>query len=260
MARLLLTLRYDGTRYHGWQVQANAVTVQQTLQDAVERVTGARSGVTGCSRTDAGVHAAMFCCAMDTDFPLRGDKMAAALNACLPRDIAVYGCREVPAAFHPRYDALGKRYGYYFWNESFRHPFWEGRAWHFRRPIEPERLNAAAAAFVGTHDFASFCASGSHVEDTVRTVTACRVERPAHEPGLVRVVVQADGFLYNMVRILAGTLADMAAGRLPCDGMPAILRAENRAAAGQTAPACGLVLEQVFYPPWEKTDEGGRNA
>ena len=112
MPRLLLTLRYDGTRYHGWQVQPNGVTVQQVMQDAVERLTGVRSGLTGCSRTDAGVHANMFCCTLDTACPLRGDKLAAALNAHLPADVAVYGCREVPADFHPRYMAAGKRYVY----------------------------------------------------------------------------------------------------------------------------------------------------
>ena len=110
MQRLLLTLRYDGTRYHGWQVQPNGITVQQTLQDAVERVTGVRAGLTGCSRTDAGVHADMFCCTMDTASPLRGDRLAAALNAHLPSDIAVYDCRETAPDFHPRYDARGKRY------------------------------------------------------------------------------------------------------------------------------------------------------
>ena len=116
MPRLLLTLRYDGTRYHGWQVQPNGVTVQQVMQDAVERLTGVRSGLTGCSRTDAGVHANMFCCTLDTACPLRGDKLAAALNAHLPADVAVYGCREVPADFHPRYMAAGKRYVYRIWN------------------------------------------------------------------------------------------------------------------------------------------------
>ena len=120
MQRLLLTLRYDGTRYHGWQVQKNAVTVQQTLQDAVERVTGVRSGITGCSRPDAGVHADMFCCTTDTESPLRGDDMISALNANLPRDIAVYDCREVPNTFHPRYSAVRKRYLYRIWNDRAR--------------------------------------------------------------------------------------------------------------------------------------------
>lgn len=175
MARLLLALRYLGTRYHGWQVQPNAPTIQETVQDAVESVTGVRSGVTGCSRTDAGVHAEMYCCAFDTESRLRGREMVKALNARLPRDIAVYGCREVPETFHPRYAASGKRYVYRFWNAPERNPFWEERACQVRRPLEVERMDAAARDFLGTHDFVSCRASDPHrsgpgAEDTVRTV------------------------------------------------------------------------------------------
>lgn len=130
MHRRLLILRYDGTHYCGWQVQKNAVSVQQTVQDAIERVTGVRAGLTGCSRTDAGVHADMYCCAFDTESRLPPDKLVLALNAWLPADIAVYGCREVPADFHPRYTAMGKRYVYRIWNAAARNPFWEGRALH----------------------------------------------------------------------------------------------------------------------------------
>lgn len=246
MPRLLLTLRYDGTRYHGWQVQNNALTVQQTLQDAVERVTGVRSGITGCSRTDAGVHADMFCCTMDTASSLHGRAMIAALNAHLPRDIAVYDCREVSDAFHPRYSAEGKRYLYRIWNAPERNPFWEGRALHVKKPLDAERLSRAAADYLGTHDFAGFCAAGSSVQDTVRTVRACSVTR---EGDLVTFAVEADGFLYNMVRIMVGTLLDMAAGRLGFDSIPIALAAKDRSAAGPTAPAHGLILDEVFYPP-----------
>ena len=153
MARLLLALRYLGTRYHGWQVQPNAPTIQETVQDAVESVTGVRSGVTGCSRTDAGVHAEMYCCAFDTESRLRGREMVKALNARLPRDIAVYGCREVPETFHPRYAASGKRYVYRFWNAPERNPFWEERACQVRRPLEVERMDAAARDFLDRAGF-----------------------------------------------------------------------------------------------------------
>ncbi|HIZ20318.1 MAG TPA: tRNA pseudouridine(38-40) synthase TruA [Firmicutes bacterium] len=246
MQRLLLTLRYDGTAYHGWQAQPNGVTVQQTLQDAVQAVTGVRSGITGCSRTDAGVHAEMFCCTLETASPLRGQKLCAALNAHLPRDIAVYGCREVGPDFHPRYDARGKRYLYRIWNEPQRNPFWEGRALHYRRPLDVERLDRAAKDYLGSHDFAPFCAAGSSVEDTVRTVRACGLSR---QGGLVVFAVEADGFLYNMVRIMVGTLLEMAAGRRPYDDIPAVFAAGDRAAAGMTAPAHGLILDRVFYGP-----------
>ena len=240
----MLTLRYDGRRYHGWQVQKNAVTVQQTLQDAVERVTGVRSGIIGCSRTDSGVHAEMFCCTADTDSMLRGDDMTAALNANLPRDIAVYGCREVPEDFHPRYSARGKRYLYRIWNSEARNPFWEGLALHLRRPLDAERLDKAAKDYIGTHDFISFCSAGSDVKDTVRSVRSCGVIRDGE---LVTFLVEADGFLYNMVRIMTGTLLEMAAGKRKYDGIPEIIAAKTRTAAGATAPACGLILDRVFY-------------
>lgn len=244
MARLLLTLRYDGSSYHGWQVQPNAVTVQQTLQDAVERITGVRSGLTGCSRTDAGVHARMFCCAMDSATPLRGEKLCAALNAVLPRDIAVYDVKEVDEAFHPRYDARGKRYEYVIYNGRQRDPFYEGRALHINRPLDERRLHAAAQDYVGTHDFAAFCASGSSVDSTVRTVRAASVRR---EGDVVIFAVEADGFLYNMVRIMAGTLLDIAAGKRGDGDIPAILASRDRDRAGVTAPAHGLYLHTVFY-------------
>ena len=245
MQRLLLTLRYDGSRYHGWQVQKNGIPVQETLQDAVERLTGIRSGLTGCSRTDAGVHAEMFCCAFDTASPLRGEKMVKALNAHLPRDIAVYGCREVEADFHPRYAALGKRYVYRIWNAPERNPFWEGRALHCRRPLDAAFLNEQAAAYVGTHDFASHQAAGSTVEETIRTVRRAEVERRGE---MVLFTVEADGFLYNMVRIMVGTLLGLQAGSLEAGSIPAILESGSRERAGATAPACGLYLDQVFYP------------
>ncbi len=244
MPRILLTLCYDGTHYHGWQVQPNAVTVQQVLQDAVERITGVRSGITGCSRTDAGVHAKMFCCALDTASPLRGEKLCKALNAVLPRDIAVYDAKEVAEDFHPRYDACGKRYEYHIYNGRQRHPFYEGRAVHINRPLDEQALDRAAKDLLGTHDFAAFCASGSSVEDTVRTVTHAAVRR---EGELVIFSVAADGFLYNMVRIMVGTLLDMATGRIAYDAIPAILASCDREQAGTTAPAHGLYLQEVYY-------------
>lgn len=244
MQRILLTLRYDGTAYHGWQVQPNGITVQECLQNAIEAVTGVRAGVIGCSRTDAGVHADMFCCTFDTESPLRGDKLASALNFHLPRDIAVYAARPVAADFHPRYHAAGKRYVYRIWNGSQRHPVYAPYALHRNRPLDEAVLNRAAAAYVGTHDFAAFCGAGSDVEDTVRTVYRAEVTRRGD---MVLFTVEGNGFLYNMVRIMVGTLLDVAAGRIPADGIPAILESRDRGQAGPTAPAHGLCLEQVFY-------------
>lgn len=244
MTRVFLTLRYRGTAYHGWQVQPNGVTVQETLQNAIEAVTGVRSGVIGCSRTDAGVHAEKFCCTFDTESPLRGERLALALNAHLPFDMAVSEAKEVAADFHPRYDARGKRYVYRIWNGRQRNPFYEENAIHIAVPLDNRRMDAAAKAFLGTHDFAPFCAAGSSVEDTVRTVTCCDVSR---EGDLVTVTVEANGFLYNMVRIMVGTLLDMASGRLAENAIPTIFEQNERDAAGTTAPAKGLTLQDVFY-------------
>lgn len=242
--RLLMTLRFNGARYHGWQVQKNALTVQQVFQDAIENVTGCRSDVIGCSRTDAGVHANMYCCTTDTDSPLSDDDMISALNAHLPNDIAVYECREVDASFHPRYSAAGKRYLYRIWNSPAPNPFWNGLALHIRRPLDIQTLNKAAADFMGRHDFKSFCAAGSHVKDTVRRVEQCEFLQNGE---LITLCVKADGFLYNMVRIMAGTLLEISFGKRPPNCIPDILRANDRKAAGVTAPACGLILDKVFY-------------
>ena len=251
MPRILLTLRYDGTAYHGWQVQPNARTVQETLQNAIEAVTGVRAGVIGCSRTDAGVHADMFCCTFDTDSPLRGNKLASALNFHLPSDVAVYNATEVDPDFHPRYDARGKRYVYRIWNGAQRHPIYARYALHRNRPLDVALLDTAARAYVGTHDFAAFCAAGSDVQDTVRTVRYAGVERRGD---MVLFTVEADGFLYNMVRIMVGTLLDIADGRIEAHQLPAIIDSRERTLAGATAPAVGLCLQQVFYEevsPWQ---------
>lgn len=244
MKRLLLTLRYDGTAYHGWQVQPNAVTVQETLQDAIEKVTGVRAGVIGCSRTDTGVHAAMFCCAFDTQSSIPANRMALALNMHLPEDIAVYHCKEVAADFHPRYAARGKRYTYRVNNTHYRDPFSDRYSVRYTPALDEKLLNTYAQDFVGTHDFSAFCAANADTVDNVRTVSRFSVER---DGDTVLFTVEADGFLYNMVRIMVGTLLDMGASRLPADAIPKALASGDRSLAGATAPAKGLRLEKVFY-------------
>lgn len=244
MRRLLLTLRYDGTAYHGWQVQPNAVTVQETLQDAIEALTGVRAGVIGCSRTDTGVHADMFCCTFDTETAIPIARIPLALNMHLPEDIAVYCCKEVACDFHPRYAACGKRYTYRVWNAHCRNPFWDRYAVRHTVALDAERLHRLSQDFVGTHDFSAFCAAGADTTDAVRKVNAFTVER---EGDMVTFSVEANGFLYNMVRIMVGTLMDMAAGRLPEDAILTALEKKDRALAGATAPAKGLRLEKVFY-------------
>ena len=245
MRNLLLFMRFNGANYHGWQVQENAASVQQTLQDAIESVFGARLPVTGCSRTDAGVHARMYACNFRTDSALSCEKIPLALNAHLPDDVGVYACREVPQDFHARYSCTAKRYVYRIRNSALRDPFEMGLAAAVRFPLDEAMLHAQAQDFLGTHDFAAFAAAGGSVEDTVRTVTHAAVTRTGET---VCFAVQADGFLYNMVRIMTGTLLDIAAGKLAQGSIPDILRSLDRTRAGATAPPQGLYLQEVFYP------------
>lgn len=242
--RYLLTVRYDGTRYHGWQVQQNALAVQPVVQDALERILQIRPGVSGCSRTDSGVHANMYCCHFDLDRAMEPDKLTHALNFALPKDIAAMKCRRVPDDFHARYSCIGKEYIYQFHNAPFRNPFMEDYSLHVHSPMNLERLERAAAAYIGKHDFTSFCAARAKEGDPVRTVTRSRVERQGE---LVLFRVEADGFLYNMVRIMAGTLLQVAFGRFAPEDIPGIIRARQRSAAGPTAPAKGLFLNRVLY-------------
>ena len=244
MRNVLIYMRYDGTRYHGWQVQENAVSVQQVFQDAIEHVFGTRLPVTGCSRTDAGVHAMMYACNFRTASAIPCDKIPLALNANLPDDIGVYACRDVPPDFHARYSCKAKRYLYRIRNSALRDPFEMGRAAVVRFPLDENVLHTAAQDFLGTHDFAAFAAAGGSVEDTVRTVTHAAVYRTGET---VCFEVQADGFLYNMVRIMTGTLLDIAAGKIDREGIPDILRSLDRSRAGVTAPPQGLYLKEVFY-------------
>ncbi len=245
MRNLLLTIAYDGSRYHGWQIQENALTVQEAFQKAMFSVTGLSEDIKACSRTDTGVHAREFCVSLKTESPIPPERITAALNHYLPRDIAVKSCREVPMEFHARYSCKGKEYVYEIWNHPVRDPFREGRALHYWYPIDERLLDRAAEAYLGKHDFSSFCTLDSREKgDLTRTVTQSRVER---REDLVTFTVAADGFLYNMVRIMVGTLLRVQQGKFCPEDIPGILAAKNRRAAGPTAPACGLYLNRVFY-------------
>lgn len=243
-----MTIAYRGTAYHGWQVQQNALSVCAVFQDALEKVLGRRYDVKGCSRTDAGVHANGFVLSVrcDGEEPtIPCEALQKAMNNVLPRDIAVLSCEDGAEDFHPRYNCAAKRYLYKIWNSQVKNPFLEDLAFHYR-PIIDERLaNAAAEKFLGTHDFSALCASGGSVEDKVRTVCRCSVFRDGE---LVTLSVTGDGFLYNMVRILAGTVLEVCAGRLGLEDISGILAAGDRGKAGPTLPPHGLYLDKVFYP------------
>lgn len=254
MRTLLLTLRFLGTNYHGWQVQENAKSVQEQVQDAVEALFGTRDPITGCSRTDTGVHAEMYCCTLRTENPISCYRLIAGMNAKLPKDIAVSDCIEVPDTFHPRYDATAKQYRYRIWNGKARNPFWEDRAFYVHPALNAERMNRNAKDFLGTHDFTSFTNSKEEVNGNIRTVRRAEVFQEGES---LVFLVEADGFLYNMVRIMAGTLLAIELGKREDGSIPEILEARDRKAAGQTAPACGLYLHKVFYENHEDLWKGG---
>ena len=243
--KLLLKITYDGGAFHGWQVQQNAVTVQQTMQDALEALCGRRLPVTGCSRTDAGVHAREFYCTTPAErlsaSPLQ--QLPKAINARLPQGVAVLSATCVDDSFHPRYSCSSKEYIYEIHTGAYRDPLSVGRAWQLCRPLDLGAMNEAAPLLCGRHDFTSFCAAGSSVIDKVRTVYELRFT----EQERVQMRVRADGFLYNMVRIMVGTLVQIGLGACPPSEAGRILAAKDRACAGMTAPACGLYLNRVFY-------------
>ena len=243
MKRMLLTISYDGTDYHGWQVQPNGVTVQQTLQDALERLMGVRPSVTGCSRTDAGVHAREFCCHLDCEEQFPENAFLKGLNSLLPNDIAVIDCREVVPDFHARYQAKGKTYIYSMYTGA-SDPFQSRYKLHIEKMPDIDLMNEFCHGIIGTHDFAPFSCSKRTVEDTVRTVTECSVISDGNN---IYFKITADGFLYNMVRIIAGTALAVGYKRLESDCYNEIFETLDRAKAGDTLPPHGLRLEKVYY-------------
>lgn len=241
---ILLTLRFAGTNYSGWQVQQNAPSVQAVFQDALERVTGVRGEVKGCSRTDSGVHALGYCVSLHTDSHIPPGRLQDALNAHLPADIAVTACREVAQDFHARYSATGKEYVYRLLNSRVKDPLAPALSHRVGYKVDEKLLHGQAQAFVGKHDFAAFMAGGSDITDTVREITGFTVHR---EGEYVIFTVRGNGFLYKQVRIMVGTLLAIAVGKLPPGCIPGIIAGKDRAKAGKTAPACGLYLNEVFY-------------
>ncbi|MCM1363361.1 MAG: tRNA pseudouridine(38-40) synthase TruA [Faecalibacterium sp.] len=239
-----LTLRYDGSGFHGWQFQPNCISVEQELKQACKRILGEDVKLHSCSRTDTGVHANMFCCNFHTDCLRDNYKIILGLNAVLPESIAVYGCDDVPVDFHSRYDCKGKEYIYKIWNGKQRNPFYNNYALHFPRYLDENFLNSQASQFIGTHDFSAFCASGCTVKDHVRTVYDCSVERNGE---LITFSVRGDGFLYNMVRIMVGTILDISDGKIEPNMISEIIDSQKREKAGITAKPQGLYLNKVFY-------------
>ena len=244
MRNIKLTLQYDGTHYHGWQSQKNAVTVQDTLEKAISALIGQRPKLIGCSRTDTGVHAHRFVCNFKSETKIPAGKLPLAINTKLPEDIVCLSAEDAEDDFNSRYSAKKKCYTYYIQNSRFPDVFKVNYAWHFPYTLDLEKMQKAASAFLGEHDFIGFAASGFTVKTTVRTIYSLDVEK---DGDLIKITVVGNGFLYNMVRIIAGTLAFAGCGKIDAEDMADIIASCDRKRAGITAPPQGLFLTEVYY-------------
>lgn len=251
MRNILLTISYKGTNYHGFQVQENALTVEEVLQKAVETLLREKVEIKGCSRTDAGVHANMYCVSFKTESDMECEHIRHSLDALLPSDIAAVDCEEVSDDFHARYSCKAKRYIYKIWNAPYMSPFYEGMALHYKEPIDEDFLDAVCTDFIGKHDFSAFTGSKNEQEDCTREIYNCEVTR---DGDLVTFSVTGNGFLYNMVRIMVGTLLFINEGKIEADQIPDIIESGNRQLAGKTARPEGLYLDYVFYEDPEEGD------
>lgn len=255
MKRVMLTVAYDGTNYHGWQIQPNGETIEGVLNRCLSELLGEKVEVTGASRTDSGVHAMGNVAVFDTDSPIPADKISYALNRRLPEDIRVRRSEEVSAAFHPRHCESRKTYEYRIYCAPFPMPVKRLYSHFTYVPMDVDLMSQAAEYLVGTNDFKSFCSAEAQVETTVRQVEKVEVREERGEDRCagqetdreIVIRVTGRGFLYNMVRIIAGTLMEVGRGHIPPQEVEKILAARDRQAAGPTAPACGLTLIGIEY-------------
>lgn len=246
MMRVKLVVAYDGTNYSGWQLQKNAITIEQKLNEALTNLLGEEIAVIGASRTDAGVHSLGNVCIFDTETRIPAEKICFALNARLPEDIVVQDSCEVAADFHPRAGKSNKTYEYRVLNRTFPDPTRRRDTYHYHFPLDVEAMQKAASYLEGEHDFKSFCSVHAQVETTVRTIYSCTVEK---DDDVIKIRVTGNGFLYNMVRIIAGTLIEVGAGKRKPEEILKMLEKTDRTVAGPTAPAHGLTMICINYEP-----------
>ena len=257
MPKFKLTLAYDGTAYHGWQSQKSGRGVADRVEAALARLFPSAPKLVSSSRTDTGVHARGLVAHFEVppdEARIPARQLPPAIHAGLPDDIRVVAAARAPAAFDARFDAVSKQYRYTVWNHPAMDPLLRYRAWHVPQPLDLVAMKAAAAHFVGRHDFRSFTARRAGVlGDPVRTLTRCEVRRRGPE---ITIVVEGEGFLYKMVRAIAGTLVQAGQGKFPPEEIAAMLHRQDRRAAGVTAPARGLVLWKVSYPGNNRASRG----
>jgi len=239
-----LTIQYKGTRYHGWQRQNNSVTIQEIIENAIEKLTGEKAALTASGRTDSGVHARGQTANFYSNTAIPAEKLPYALNIKLPEDIVITGCQEVGEDFHARYSSQGKEYNYKIYNSPFNSPFYRDVAWHIAQRLDLDAMKAGCQYFIGTHDFSAFKAANSSIKTTIRTIYTFDLTL---ERDLVSITTTGNGYLYNMVRIMVGTLVEIGQGKRQPEDIREILLSKDRSRGGVTAPAHGLCLENVFY-------------
>ena len=242
---IALSLSYVGTAYHGWQIQRNGASVQETITHAVNKLLHCDTYLSGVGRTDAGVHARRYLANFKADCSIPLNRLPFALGAQLPEDIAVHGAVQVPDDFDARFQCTKKEYAYYIYPSKMRDPFLTDRAYRYSYPLNPQRMQEGAQYFVGRHDFNAVRSVGTPVKSTVRTIFWCEVEQ--NPDGLICIRVCGDGFLYNMVRAISGTLLYVGSGKLAPADVAEILRSCDRENAGPTLPACGLFMNRLWY-------------
>lgn len=249
MKRIKLTAAYDGTAYHGSQIQNNGETIEGVLVRELSSLLHENVNLIGASRTDAGVHARGNVYVFDTESRIPAERFYYALNAHLPDDIRIQSSCEVPPDFHPRHQETVKTYEYQILNRKLPLPQYRLYAHFTYEALDIALMNEACKYFLGEHDFAAFCAAGTQVESTVRTIYDLHVTKDGE---LITISVTGNGFLYNMVRIIAGTLMKVGNGQIAPEKIPEIIALKDRKNAGPTAPARGLTLVEIKYPEYEK--------
>ena len=253
MKRVKLTVAYDGTNYCGWQVQPNGLAVQEVLNRCLSELLKTKIEVIGASRTDAGVHALGNVAVFDTEARMPAEKFSYALNTRLPQDIRIQNSCQVPDDFHPRFQETVKTYEYKIYNRKFPDPTKRLYTYFYYYPLDVEKMRQGAAYLIGEHDFKSFCTEKPEVTNTVRTIYSLNVIK---EGDMIIIRVTGNGFLYNMVRIIAGTLIRVGGGFIEPQQIKKILEAKDRTLAGETARPEGLTLVEIRYPEWEAKKDG----
>ncbi len=255
MSNFAMRIMYDGTAYHGWQRQNNAVSVQEVVENTLSRLTGEEIKVCGCSRTDAGVHALSYVLNFESETQIPPKNVVLAFNNLSGvSDIRALDCRKVDDDFSARFSSDGKTYIYKIWNSKIPNPFTEKYSWFVPYRLDIKEMKRAAKHFEGTHDFAGFMAQGGSQKTTVRTVFDCEIFDKYEWDEQIALQIEADAYLYNMVRIITGTVVACGIGKIKSGDIPEIIDLCDRTKAGATAPPEGLFLKEVKYSRWENSE------